>query len=184
LIVSYLKSKICTEYLHNIPQDLLHDVTEQEDDTSQDIFFQRWPIDWHTDYEAHFDALHASQNDNTADEVSLDPEPIRYIYDSKEMYTTFLKKCMKHCIGIKSYNRFCSTTESLNDYFSIDDEALCVLIIMNSYDKWKDECEWKKDNMTLSSAPSDVSKTFRKTIYTEVQCKYYSFMYSISSICE
>ena len=78
---------------------------------------------------------------------------------------------MKPCIGMKLFNRFCSNTESLNDHFSIDDEALCVLVIMNSYDKWKDEVEWKKDNWTLVNVPTDVSKNFRKTLYTESQCK-------------
>ena len=131
-------------------------------------------------YEAHYEALLEPGMDEHVEEAdnSLEPEPIKYIYESKERYGIFLKKCMKPCIGVKSFNRFCSNTESLNDHFTIDDEALCVLVIMNSYDKWKDEVEWRKDNRTSANVPTEVSKGFRKTLYTESQCKSDLFSFS------
>lgn len=174
----------CTKYLHLI--ELLKNGQETTPDSNQveHQLFDRWPIDWHTAYEAHYEALLAPGMDEhfTEPENSLEPEPIKYIYESKERYGIFLKRCMKPCIGMKSFNRFCSNTESLNDHFSIDDEALCVLVIMNSYDKWKDEVEWKKDNRTLVNVPIEASKNFRKTLYTDSQCKSNLFSFFMNTI--
>jgi hypothetical protein len=136
------------------------------------LLFKNWPTDWHTTYEAHFDRKFASGTEIVDDEESEpQPEPVMYIYQSKENYTSFLKKCMKHCIGTKSYHRFSHGKEQLNDFFTIDDEALCILIIMNSYRKWKDEAEWRRNNVGCEVVPKDVSKTFKRTLYTETQGK-------------
>jgi len=144
------------------------------------LLFKHWPNDWHTTYEAHFDSKYSTSGNETIsqEESEPQPEPVTYVYESKEMYASFLNRCMKPCIGTKAYHRFSHGKESLDSFFTVDDEALCILIIMNSYSKWKDEAEWRKNNVLgAESVPKEVSKTFNRTIYTECQSKYYFYLY-------
>lgn len=166
-----------------ISVDLVSPDTEDANSADETLLFKNWPNDWHTTYETYFDRKYTSGNENIyQEEIEPQPDPVTYVYESKEIYATFLKRCMKPCIGTKKYHRFSHGKEPLDDYFTVDDEALCILIIMNSYSKWKDEAEWRKNNGGSESVSKEDSKAFSRTLYTEFQSElyFYSFEYFLT----
>lgn len=163
----------------DISVDLVSPDTEDTNSVDETLLFKNWPNDWHTTYEAYFDRKYTSGNENIYQEEEKEPQPdpVTFVYESKEMYATFLKRCMKPCIGTKGYHKFSHGKEHLDDFFTIDDEALCILIIMNSYSKWKDEAEWRKNNVGSESVPKEDSKAFSRTLYTEFQSEFYFYSF-------
>jgi hypothetical protein len=54
--------------------------------------------------------------------------------------------------------------------FTVEDEALCLLVLVNSFNKWKDEAEWRlqsHENKISSKVPENIMRSFSRTLYTE-----------------
>lgn len=141
-----------------------------DDDLSTDdmetSFLKEWP-----DNEPDANILVVPRHTDDLNQY-LEVQPhVAHIYRSKETYASFISKCMLPCVGRKTYRSFETGAKSLEESFTVEDEALCLLVLVNSISKWQDEARWRTDNPefhTISKkVPDCTQKTFSKSLYTE-----------------
>jgi hypothetical protein len=70
------------------------------------------------------------------------------------------------------YRSFETGAKCIEECFTIEDEALCLLVLVNSVKKWQDEAKWRTHNpefhTTLKKIPDcRIQKTFNASLYTE-----------------
>jgi hypothetical protein len=130
-------------------------------------FMKNWPVDDKPD------VSFLMQQGASRDDVKkfLDGQPhVSHIYKTKENYASFVSKCMLPCVGQAKHRAFITGAKSLEDSFTVEDEALCILVLVNSYRKWKDEARWRLEsleNRNATKLPEEVMKTLSKALYTE-----------------
>jgi hypothetical protein len=133
-------------------------------------FIRDWPDDDPADASLLVETRTSSREE--PDRI-LDVQPhVAHIYKTQETYASFVCKCMKPCVGKDIYRSFENGAKTLEECFTVEDEALCLLVLVNSIRKWQDEAKWRSENagyQTSSKVPEDIKKTFSKSLYTELQ---------------
>jgi len=147
----------------------LQEEQEADSDNSSDSefdFIKDWPAQ-------DPDASLIMGGANTPEDMEkvLDEQPhVAHIYKTQETYASFVSKCMLPVVGQAAHRSYVTGAKSLEECFTIEDEALCLLVLVNSYRKWKDEASWRLQsyaNRVASKVPEESMRTFSKSLYTE-----------------
>jgi hypothetical protein len=88
------------------------------------------------------DIYEKEQYNNCQDQSLRMPElnMILELSKNEEIYMWFLGNFLKHCIGAKNWNR-AHLRQPVSKYCTPSSEALVLLIVDNSYDRWIDQLE-------------------------------------------
>jgi hypothetical protein len=148
---------------------LLQENSDSETSTEEleTCFLRGWPDD-----EPDINNLvHQTLTDDLNQDLLEEQPHVAHVYRTKETYASFISICMLPCVGKNTYRSFETGSKNFEESFTIEDEALCFLVLANSINKWQDEAVWRNDNSeyhnTSKKIQSSILKTFSKSLYTE-----------------
>ena len=145
----------------------------QEEEESDDSSTSSSDFEFIKDWPVQDPELSLIMEGATTEEIEkfLDEQPhVAHIYKTQEIYASFVSKCMSPCIGLAAYRSYVTGAKSLEECFTVEDEAMCLLVLVNSYRKWKDEARWRLQSYTnrvASKVPEEIMRSFSKSLYTE-----------------
>ena len=129
-------------------------------------FIEDWPDE---DPDASLLMEATTRNEDT--ERILEDQPhVAHIYKSKDTYASFVSTCMMPCVGKDVHRSYVTGAKTLEECFTVEDEAMCLLVLVNSYRKWQDEAKWRLESngdKRVTKVPEDIMRIFSKTLYTE-----------------
>lgn len=76
-------------------------------------------------------------------------------------YVWYCAHVLPQVYGWKEFKEINGATKKIHDFFTISDEAFGLVCLHNSWDCWKEEAEWKKNN---PDAPFVAQKTPKYTM--------------------